>query len=139
MLGLKRPERMPSMRDLQELVDYCLDKEGAVIDFPFGDIPVCVKFEGRIFAEIYPNESNYKITLRCEPDVGERYRNEYPGIVLPGYHVPLRQRKFKNTVLLDGDLPSSVLKEMIDHSYGTLRAQGAKRGVREGPAKGERG
>jgi len=118
---MKEAGKGDAMRDLQELIDYCLGKEGAVIDFPFGDVPVCVKYEGRIFAEIYPNDDNYKITLRCEPEVGERYRNQYPGIVLPGYHVPLRQRRYKNTVLLGGGLPEAVLEEMIDRSYATLR------------------
>jgi Uncharacterized protein conserved in bacteria len=120
-VGMKEAGKGDAMRDLQELIDYCLGKEGAVIDFPFGDVPVCVKYEGRIFAEIYPNDDNYKITLRCEPEVGERYRNQYPGIVLPGYHVPLRQRRYKNTVLLGGGLPEAVLEEMIDRSYATLR------------------
>jgi predicted DNA-binding protein (MmcQ/YjbR family) len=106
---------------LQELIDYCTAKDNAEICFPFGDVPICFKFNGRIFIEIYPNDSDYKITVRCEPDIGECYREQYKDIVLPGYHVPLRQRKYKNTLLLDKEIEKNVVLEMIDHSYNTLK------------------
>ena len=83
------------MINLQELVDYCLSKQNAYIDFPFGDSPVCFKYDGRIFAEIYPGDDNYKITLRCDPVAGEYYRNKYPEIVIPGYHVPCGNENIK--------------------------------------------
>ena len=108
------------MIDLQDLINYCSSKENAVINFPFGDSPVCFKYNGHIFAEIYPKEDQFKITLRCDPRVGEYYRNQYPEIVLPGYHVPLRQRKYKNTILLQSEIGFSEIKKMIDHSYETL-------------------
>jgi len=103
--------------ELQELIDYCLAREGSVVEFPFGDKPVCIKMNGRIVAEIWPDPDDYKITLRCEPGAGELYCEKYPGIVVPGYHVPLRQRRFKNTVWLDRGLAWDDLKEMIDHSF----------------------
>jgi predicted DNA-binding protein (MmcQ/YjbR family) len=112
---------------LQDLIDYCLSKKNSVIAFPFGDIPVCVKFNGHIFAEIYPGDSDYKITLRCHPAMGEGYRRKYPGIVLPGYHVPMRQRKYKNTVLLKNGIPESVIRDMIDHSYSTLTEKSGRK------------
>lgn len=110
---------------LQEIMDYCLNKEGAEICFPFGDVPVCVKAGGKIFAEIYPREDNFKMTLRCDPPAGDYYRETWPGIALPGYHVPSRQRRFKNTVLLDKGLSDDIIREMIDHSHkeATLRAR----------------
>lgn len=108
------------MIKLQKLIDYCLSKENAYIDFPFGDIPVCIKYNRHIFAEIYPEEDNYKITLRCDPGMGEYYRSKYPEIIIPGYHVPLRQRKYKNTVLLGKEISFVTVKKMIDHSYNTL-------------------
>jgi predicted DNA-binding protein (MmcQ/YjbR family) len=108
------------MKALNEIMDYCLSKEGAVIDFPFGGIPICIKYNGHIFAEIYPETDNYKITLRCEPKTGEIYRIKYPGIIIPGYHVPLKQRKYKNTIKLDNEKIGKELNKLIDESYGTL-------------------
>lgn len=106
---------------LQEIIDFCLQKENAEISFPFGDIPICFKYKGKIFVEIYPNDSDYKITVRCDSNVGGYYREKYPGIVIPGYHVPIKQRKYKNTVFLNRDIPKDLVFEMIEHSYNTLR------------------
>ena len=97
-----------------------LPKPNVEITFPFGDVPICFKHNGRIFIEIYPNYDNYKITVRCDPIIGEYYRTNYPEVIIPGYHVPLRQRKYKNTVLLDKGLHKKELLEIIDHSYCTL-------------------
>ena len=101
-------------------MDYCLLKENAYIDFPFGDIPICVKYNGHIFAEIYPNKNDYKITLRCNPENGQEYREKYPEIIIPGYHVPLKQRKYKNTIKLDNNIIGKEIYKLIDQSYETL-------------------
>ncbi len=110
------------MIELNEIVEYCLAKPGASLEFPFGDIPVCIKYKGKIFAEIYPDSSDYKITLRCDPLRGEYYRQQYPRAVIPGYHVPLKQRRFKNTILLNNEeITKKLLFNLIDESYETLQ------------------
>jgi predicted DNA-binding protein (MmcQ/YjbR family) len=108
------------MTKLNKIMDYCLLKEGAYIDFPFGDIPICVKYNGHIFAEIYPNDNDYKITLRCKPEIGQMYREKYPEIIIPGYHVPLKQRRFKNTIKLNNNIIGKEIYKLIDQSYETL-------------------
>lgn len=105
---------------LQELVDYCIGKPDSEISFPFGDVPVCFKHRGKIFIEIYPNADDFKITVRCEPAAGERCRARYPGIVVPGYHVPLRQRMHKITIFLNKGLSKHTVLDLIDRSYDTL-------------------
>lgn len=42
----------------KEIIDYCLRKKGAYLDFPFGEIPICVKVKGKIFAQLYPKEND---------------------------------------------------------------------------------
>jgi predicted DNA-binding protein (MmcQ/YjbR family) len=108
------------MIKLNKIIDYCLAKEGAYIDFTFGDIPICVKYNGHIFAEVYPKDSDYKITLRCKPEIGQMYREKYSEIILPGYHVPLKQRKYKNTIKLDNNIIGKIIYKLIDQSYETL-------------------
>jgi predicted DNA-binding protein (MmcQ/YjbR family) len=112
------------MEKLQDIVDYCLSKGNAYIDFPFGNIPICVKYNGHIFAEIYPEKDNYKITLRCEPEIGQTYRKKYSEIILPGWHVPLKQRKYKNTIKLDNEIIGKEIYKLIDQSYATLLNKG---------------
>ena len=99
-----------------ELLKYCCAKTKAYIDFPFGEIPICIKVEKKIFAEIYPKPDNYKITLKCEPMLSDFYRQMYPEIVVRGYHCPRSQQPHRNTVYID-KFDDNELIRMIDHSY----------------------
>ncbi|HEX3075419.1 MAG TPA: MmcQ/YjbR family DNA-binding protein [Lachnospiraceae bacterium] len=98
------------------ILQYCMEKQGTYLDYPFGDIPVCVKVCGKIFAELYPNPDNYKITLKCEPMLADFYRQQYEGIVVRGYHCPPVQQPYNNTIYIDL-IDEGVLLNMIDHSY----------------------
>jgi predicted DNA-binding protein (MmcQ/YjbR family) len=102
------------------ILSYCLSKQGAYIDFPFGEIPICVKVENRLFAQLYPNPEDYKITLNCDIMTGEFYRNLYPNIVTRGYHCPPIQQPFFNSINLNGTVSDDELKTMIDHSYSVV-------------------
>jgi len=103
-----------------EIIDYCLSKPGAYVDFPFGFIPVCVKVKKRLFAQLYPHEDDYKITLNCDRLAGEFYRDLYPKTVVRGYHCPPVQQPYFNTIHLNGVVSDDELKRMIDHSYSTV-------------------
>jgi predicted DNA-binding protein (MmcQ/YjbR family) len=102
---------------------YCMKKEGASLEFPFGDTPVCIKAFGLIAAEIYPEQD--KITLRCDPALAELLRMKYPGIVVPGYHAPLKQKKFKNTVFFNKEIADDEVLKMIDHAFEEVRKRNA--------------
>lgn len=49
--------------------------------------------------------------------LAEIYRQQYPGIVVIGYHCPARQKPYKNTVYIDKGLDDELIYRMIDHSY----------------------
>ncbi|MDP4092019.1 MAG: MmcQ/YjbR family DNA-binding protein [Bacillota bacterium] len=102
---------------VKKIIDYCLSKKGAELVFPFGQWPSVIKVDGRIFAEIYEKD-RLKITLKCDPTLAVLLRQKYPDSVIPGYHVPNRNKRFWNTVLLDdGKQVEKEILEMIDHSY----------------------
>lgn len=101
---------------VQELMDYCNGKPGATIDFPFGDEPICYKLNKKLFAQIYPRQENYKITLKCDPDLALALRAQYPEVVVRGYHCPPLLQPYWNTVWLHSMEEELVLR-MIDHSY----------------------
>ncbi|MDF2542672.1 MAG: hypothetical protein K0S47_2390 [Herbinix sp.] len=96
---------------------YCLQKPGAYEVTPFGPIPICYKVGNRIFLELYPRDEDYKITIRSEMMLTDYYRSQYPGVVIPGYHCPERQRRYKNTIYMNRGLADDVVFDMIDHSY----------------------
>ena len=105
---------------ITDIVDYCLSKNGAYQDFPFGFIPICFKVCNRLFLELYPKEENFKITVKCEPIVADFYRQQHPNIVVVGYHCPDRQKPYKNTVYLNKGLDEELVFQMIDHSYNEV-------------------
>ena len=59
---------------VEKIKEYCLSKHKACETYPFGDVPICYKLNGKVFAQIYPYEWDYKITLKCTADAGEFYR-----------------------------------------------------------------
>lgn len=114
----------------EALANYCLLKPGAYLDYPFGPEPMVVKVRGRIFAEIYPRPEDYKITLKCDPDLADFYRRQFPGVVVRGYHCPPLQQPHRNTVFIAG-MEEALLLRMIDHSYERVK-KSLPRASREG-------
>ena len=94
---------------MDQWIDYCLSKKGAVKDYPFGPKPLVMKVAGKMFALL----SDGDISLKCNPVIAENLREQHSS-VKPGYHL---NKKHWNTVHLDGSVPNEELESMIDHSY----------------------
>ena len=103
--------------ETRALIDHCLSFAGATVDFPFGDSPLCLKVQGKLFAVFYREESGDKVTLHCLPEEGRFLREVYPGTVLPGYHFPPKVRPHWMTVNLNGALPDTELCGLAAASY----------------------
>ena len=99
----------------EEIIEYCLKKKEAYIDYPFGDIPICFKIRKKIFAELYPLENDYKITLKCDTLLAELYRKQYPNDIIKGYHCPPIQAMYR--IYINKSVNDELIYEMIDHSY----------------------
>ena len=106
-----------------EIIDYCLKKPGAYLDYPFDPIVPLVKVKapsqekGRIFAEPFTLRGEPKVTMNCTPESADFYRSIYRGSVVRGYHCPPVQQPHFNTVSLDGTVPDEEIISMIDHAY----------------------
>ena len=109
-----------------DIAAYCLSKEKACEDHPFGDWPICYKVGGKIFAQLYPD----KLTLKCTRFQGELFRQAWPGIVVRGYHCPPVQQPYWNTIDLNR-FPSDELPHMIDLAYDTVLAGFSKKALSE--------
>jgi len=116
--------------NLDEIKKYCLQKHKSYETYPFGDIPICYKLNGKIFAQIYPEQGDYKITLKCSRDAGDFYRQVYPEIVVRGYHCPPVQQPYWNTIYLD-KISDDELLNMIDHAYDQVLHSFSKKTQKE--------
>ena len=116
--------------NIEDITQYCLKKEKAYIEYPFGDIPICFKENNKLFAQLYPLENDYKITLKCNVLLAEIYRKQYKDIVVKGYHCPPVQALHFNTIYIN-KIDKKFLFEMIDHSYDEVIKSFSKKVQRE--------
>ncbi|MEV0909449.1 MmcQ/YjbR family DNA-binding protein [Streptomyces hokutonensis] len=103
----------------EELRAFCLSFNAAVEDFPFGPETSVFKVLGKLFALTRLDGRPLKVNLKCDPEDAIRLREEYEGLIIPGYHM---NKRHWNTVTVDGDLPERVLKELIEDSYDLVVA-----------------
>ena len=66
-----------------------------------------------------PLDEDLKMNLKCDPDEAIELRERFPA-VLPGYHM---NKKYWNTVLIDGTISDSMLKAWIEKSYRLVKAK----------------
>ena len=100
--------------NIEEIRNYCLLKKDVTEGFPFGEDTLVFKTAGKIFLLAGLDAEPLSINLKCNPDKAIALREEYPANVLPGYHM---NKKHWNTILIDGRIKSSLVKELIDHSF----------------------
>jgi len=99
--------------DLPDLISHCLSKPGAEESTPFGPDTLVYKVGGKIFAITSPDDFPPRVNLKCDPERAIELRDRYESI-LPGYHM---NKRHWNTVILDGSVPSALVRELVDHSY----------------------
>jgi predicted DNA-binding protein (MmcQ/YjbR family) len=108
--------------DLPDIISHILTKPGAEETTPFGPDTLVYKVGGKMFALTTPGEFPARLNLKCDPERAMELRDEYEAI-LPGYHM---NKRHWNTLVLDGSLPSRLVRELIDHSYNLVAAKRRK-------------
>lgn len=104
--------------DILDYRNYCLSYTGATEDLPFDENTLCFKVMGKIFT-ICDIDDFESINLKCDPAKAVELREQYPGIVVPGYHM---NKKHWNTVSMQHNLPEDLIKEWITDSYNLVVA-----------------
>lgn len=104
----------------EEIINYCLKKNGAYIDHPFSPESTIIKVEKKIFAQLFTLKGIESVTFNCDAMTGEFYRSLFPGVVVRGYHCPPVQQPYFNTLPINGEVPDELILEMADHSYKTV-------------------
>ncbi|MFI9171154.1 MmcQ/YjbR family DNA-binding protein [Streptomyces lincolnensis] len=103
----------------EELRAFCLSFNEAVEDFPFAPEISVFKVLGKVFALSWIDARPLKANLKCDPEDAVRLRDEYPELIIPGYHM---NKRHWNTVRLDGGLPDRLVRELIEDSYDLVVA-----------------
>jgi predicted DNA-binding protein (MmcQ/YjbR family) len=104
--------------NVEELREYCLSLKGTTECFPFDDLTLVLKVQGKMFALIPLSTTETSISLKCDPELAITLREEYEAVV-PAYHF---NKKHWNTVYIDNHLTRKLICEWIEHSYNLVVA-----------------
>jgi predicted DNA-binding protein (MmcQ/YjbR family) len=109
--------------NIETLREYCLSKPGVEETLPFGPDTLVYKVNGKIFLLTSLDEEQLSFNVKCDPDMAMELREQHAS-VLPGYHM---NKKHWNTIVVDGSVPSKLLKDWIDHSYDLVSKSSSKK------------
>jgi predicted DNA-binding protein (MmcQ/YjbR family) len=111
--------------NIETLRDYVLQKPGVTEGFPFGDTVIVYKVNGKIFLLLPLDTDTLQFNVKCDPERALELREEYPGCILPGYHM---NKKHWNTIIADGTLSNKKLLDLVDHSFALVAKPRGKAG-----------
>lgn len=103
--------------NIEEFRNYCLSKKGVEETFPFGEDTLVFKVMGKMFALTGLEAHLASANLKCDPERAIELREEYDGLIIPGYHM---SKVHWNTVELERNIPQKLILELIDHSYNLV-------------------
>lgn len=98
--------------DILDIRAYCLSFPGAEETTPFDETTLVYKVRGKMFLMTDMKEGRW-INIKCDPDRAIELRERYEEVT-PGWHM---NKRHWNTVRLDGDLPTQLIREWIRDSY----------------------
>lgn len=93
--------------------EYCISKKGITEEFPFDESTLVFKVMGKMFALVALERIPSQANLKCDPEWAIALREEYDGVITPGYHM---SKVHWNTIFLE-DLPPNLIRDLVDHSY----------------------
>jgi predicted DNA-binding protein (MmcQ/YjbR family) len=102
--------------NLETFYEYCLSKKGVTEHFPFDEETLVFKVGGKMFALSSLNQWEKgapSVNLKCNPEYAEELRAQYD-VIKPGWHM---SKIHWNTIEINRDVPDSLVKDLIDHSY----------------------
>ncbi len=112
--------------NVEEFRDFCLSLKGTTEHFPFDEVTLVIKVQGKMFALIPLDNPETQITLKCDPERAISLREEFSAIT-SAWHF---NKKHWNTVFIDPMISRDFLCELIIHSYALVVA-GLPRKLRE--------
>jgi predicted DNA-binding protein (MmcQ/YjbR family) len=119
--------------DAAALRGLCLGFPGAFEDFPFGPetsvfkvraaVSGGARHEAKMFALSALDGAALSVSLKCEPALAEQLRAAHPEIT-GAWHL---NKTHWNGVRLDGALPDSMVRDLVEDSYDLVVAALSRR------------
>ena len=97
--------------NVEELTEYCQSLKEVTTEILWENVLV-FKVGGKMFCFVSLDES-VRMNLKCAPDEAVELRERFAS-VLPGFHM---NKKYWNTVLIDGSVSDHMLRDWIKKSY----------------------
>ncbi len=100
----------------QEVLEYGRTFKDVYIDTPFHDdnwVLLRCKGSKKAFAWTYEKDGHIWVNVKVDPEWRDLWRATYASII-PAYH---QNKKYWNTIILDGTVPDKEIKRMIAESY----------------------
>lgn len=96
-----------------QLRKLCLRFAAAEETFPFGPETSVFKVGGKMFALAQLKRAPLKVSVKCEPELGEQLRGTYDEIE-PGYHL---NKRHWLTITCGGAAGDDLVRELVAASY----------------------
>lgn len=109
--------------NIEDFRSYCLSKKGVTEGFPFDEKTLVFKVMGKMFALAGLERIPPQVNLKCDPERSVSLREEYDGIIIPGFHM---SKLHWNTIYIQ-QLPPHLNIELINHSYDLVVAKFTKK------------
>lgn len=98
--------------NVEELHQFCISRKGVTESFPFDDVSLVFKVEGKMFALLPLDAPELSIALKCDPERAVELREKYH-CVEGAFHF---NKKYWNTIYLNRDMRDEEVKGWIEHS-----------------------
>ena len=102
--------------NIEEFREYCIDRKGVTEEFPFDAHTLVFKVMGKMFALAPLERFPAQVNLKCDPERAIALREQYDGVIVPGYHM---SKSNWNTLHIE-QLPPALVRELTDHSYALV-------------------
>ena len=102
--------------DLETIRKYCLEKKSTTESFPFGESTLVFKVSGKMFLLMSLDSLPLQFNVKCDPEKAEEFREAYSSVI-PAFHM---NKKHWNTIILNGEVSTKQIREMIDDSYSLV-------------------
>ena len=114
------------MMTREEALAYGMSFDNVYEEKPFRDPNwqlVRIKGSKKTFLWIYEREGYINLNVKVNPEWRDFWREVYSSVI-PGYH---QNKKYWNTLILDGTIPEKEVKRMITESYDIVTDSPTKR------------